>query len=128
MNSYLWSYSGAPEYVSIRLKPVYPAIEGGFIVFIRLTDNRTWIYASNDPGKCVTNWKNIAKNYGLPAAEQVVVSRPVLLYSTVKSKILEKLEPYRIDDTGGYMADMETIMREAEEVLKMAVSAILHGQ
>jgi len=126
MNDRLWSYSGSPDLVSIRLKPFQPKMEGGFVIFIRLIDDSTWIFASNDPNKCITSWKNTAKKFGLPAAEQAVVSIPVLLYSSVKNKIRERLERYRFNETDAYKADMQIIVQEAEAVLKMAMPAILH--
>ncbi|GEM_PF-5243558 len=124
MNSDLWSYSGPPEYVSIRLKPVYPSSDGGYIVFIHLVDCRTWVFASNDPSKCLSKWNNITRKYGLPQARLAIVSNPFLLYPAVKNKIIDKLEPYKLDDTGAFQVELNTIIQEAEAVMKMAIPAI----
>lgn len=124
MRSDLWNYSGEPEYVSLRLKSIYPSSDGGYIIFIHLVDDQTWLFSSSDPGRCITNWNNITKKYDLPATRLVMISQPYILYTAVKNKIVERLNPYRNEGKGGFLVDLNTAIQEAEAVMEMAIPAI----
>lgn len=124
MRSDLWSYSGESEYVSLRLKPIYPSSDGGYVIFIHLVDGRTWIFSSSDPGRCIANWNNTTKKYDLPTTKLVMISQPFILYTAVKNKIVERLEPYQNEGKKGFQAELNTIIQEAEVVMEMAIHAI----
>lgn len=124
----LWSYSGSPEYVSLKLKPSNPSLEGGYIIFIHLVDGQTWIFSSCDPGRCVYKWKNNAKKYKLPKTKLVKISRTFILYSAVKNKIVGKLKPYREEGGGGFLIDLDIIILEAEAIMKEAVPTLKNNE
>lgn len=123
MRSDLWSYSGKPEYVSLRLKPLTPPT-GGYIIFIFLWNGTTWIFSSSNPGGCINNWNNTARKYDLPITKQVMVSQPFHKYTSVKNKIIEKLTPYQQEGKGGFLVDLNTVIKEAETVMEMAIPAV----
>lgn len=120
----LWIYEGSPEYIGVRLEPVFPSSHGGYILFLRMVDGSIWIFSSNDPGKCISKWNSTAKRYGMPAIETAMVSVPFLLYTSVKNKIMERLKSYRLEKSGGYQVDLDTLIVEAEKVMEMATPAI----
>ncbi|SEJ07627.1 hypothetical protein SAMN05216318_12324 [Nitrosomonas eutropha] len=53
-----------------------------------------------------------------------MISQPYILYTAVKNKIVERLNPYRNEGKGGFLVDLNTAIQEAEAVMEMAIPAI----
>jgi len=120
MQKKFWIYDGGPQYVNLKLPAISSTLGIGHILFLFLNDGSVWLFASRNPGKCVSSWSNTARRYDLHEINHVLVSQPLLFYTSVKKKIEKNIEGYRMEKSGGYIIDREILVSEAENVFAMA--------
>ncbi len=120
MQKKFWIYDGPPQYADLKLPAISSTLSIGHILFFFLHDRSVWLFASRNPGKCVSSWSNTARRYNLREINHIMVSQSFLFYTSVKKNIEINIEGYRMEKSGGYIIDREILIAEAEIVFAMA--------
>lgn len=114
----LWVYDGPPANQQLKIFDI-PAVQGGYVMLLGLSSGGTMLCSASVPSKHVGDTVRMVGRFGLQVT-RVLVSKPHIQYSLLKSKLAKVLEDVpRINNTYP-QTDIESLKRRVEEFLETA--------